>query len=316
MKTAAKYCQIPPRNGAIMDFREINTFIHVANQESFSKAADVLGYTQAAVTIQIKQLDSELDTRLFDRIGKHISLTHQGKIFYQYALHITNEIEEVKDVLSGSQDLNGTLWIGTIESICASILPDILSRYHQLHPMVEISIITDSPEALLDMMNKSRVDLVYFMDKRMYDPKWVKILEEPENIIFVGSQDHPCTKKGPLTLNEIIKEPFILTEKDASYRFILDQYLAAYGQEIHPRVESSSTDFIIQLLLKNEFLSFVPQFTVQEQIARGMLTPIAVQDFDMHIWRQIVYHKDKLLTREMKAFFQLVKEVSSDLQHL
>ena len=76
-----------------MDFREINTFIHVANQESFSKAADVLGYTQAAVSIQIKQLESELGTRLFDRIGKHISLTHQGKIFYQYALHITNEIE-------------------------------------------------------------------------------------------------------------------------------------------------------------------------------------------------------------------------------
>lgn len=81
-----------------MDFREINTFIHVANQESFSKAADVLGYTQAAVSIQIKQLESELGTRLFDRIGKHISLTHQGKVFYQYALRITSEIEEAKDV--------------------------------------------------------------------------------------------------------------------------------------------------------------------------------------------------------------------------
>mgnify|MGYP002616089857 CR=1 FL=1 len=77
------------KNGGIMDFREINTFIHVANQESFSKAADVLGYTQAAVSIQIKQLESELGTRLFDRIGKHISLTHQGKAFYQYALRIT-----------------------------------------------------------------------------------------------------------------------------------------------------------------------------------------------------------------------------------
>ena len=86
------------KNGGIMDFREINTFIHVANQESFSKAADVLGYTQAAVSIQIKQLESELGTRLFDRIGKHISLTHQGKAFYQYALRITSEIEEAKEL--------------------------------------------------------------------------------------------------------------------------------------------------------------------------------------------------------------------------
>lgn len=288
-----------------MDFREINTFLHVANQESFSKAADILGYTQAAVSIQIKQLETELHTRLFDRIGRQITLTQQGKIFYQYALHISNEMEEIKDVLSDSQDLTGTLRIGTIESICASYLPEILSQYHTLHPHVEISIITDSPEALLDKMNKSGVDLVYFMDKRIYNPKWIKVLEEPENIIFVGSQNHPCTKKQSLSLNKIIREPFILTEKNASYRFILDQYLASQNLEIHPRVESSSTDFIIQLLQKNEFLSFLPQFTVQEQLDQHILTPVSVQDFDMHIWRQIVYHKDKLLTREMKAFFQL-----------
>ena len=112
-----------------MELREIRTFLQIAQKQSFSKAADVLGYTQAAVSIQIKQLESELGTRLFDRIGKHISLTHQGKAFYQYALRITSEIEEAKDVLSGSQDLNGTLRIGTIESICSSILiscPDIM----------------------------------------------------------------------------------------------------------------------------------------------------------------------------------------------
>ena len=117
------------KNGGIMDFREINTFIHVANQESFSKAADVLGYTQAAVSIQIKQLESELGTRLFDRIGKHISLTHQGKVFYQYALRITSEIEEAKDVLSGSQDLNGTGSERSSRSVllfCRISCPDIM----------------------------------------------------------------------------------------------------------------------------------------------------------------------------------------------
>lgn len=295
-----------------MDFREINTFLHVADQKSFSKAADILGYTQAAVSIQIRQLETELHTRLFDRIGKQISLTQQGKTFYQYALHISNEMEELKDVLSDSQELTGTLRIGTIESICASYLPDILSRYHTLHPQVEISIITGSPDELLDTMNKSGVDLVYFMDKRIYNPKWIKVLEEPEEIIFVGSKD--IIKKDSLTLNEIIQEPFVLTERNASYRFILDQYLAAQGLEIHPRVESSSTDFIIQLLQKNGFLSFLPQFTVQEELDQNRLTSIPVRDFDMHIWRQIVYHKDKLLTREMKAFFQLITDASIDTE--
>ena len=75
-----------------MEFREISTFLQVAQYQSFSKAARHLGYSQAAVTIQIKQLEQELGVHLFDRIGKQISLTHQGQVFYQYAVSIRNEL--------------------------------------------------------------------------------------------------------------------------------------------------------------------------------------------------------------------------------
>lgn len=288
-----------------MELRELSTFLQVANQQSFSKAAQVLGYTQAAVTIQIKQLETELNTRLFDRIGKQISLTHQGRIFYHHVVAILNGLEEARDAVADSPELTGTLCIGSIESICASFLPELLSEYHKRYPKVEISIITDSPEILLDKMSKNTVDIVYLMDKRMYDSKWVKVLEEPEDIIFVAQAAHPYTKKNDLTLSQVIQEPFILTEKNASYRLILDQYLAAYDMEIRPFIESGSTDFIIRLLQTNQGLSFLPRFTVQSQIDAGTLAPVAVRDFHMRIWRQIVYHKDKWVTREMKAFLEL-----------
>lgn len=288
-----------------MELRELSTFLQVANQQSFSKAAHVLGYTQAAVTIQIKQLETELNTRLFDRIGKQISLTHQGKIFYQHVIAILNGLEEARDAVADSPELIGTLCIGSIESICTSFLPELLSEYHKRYPKVELSITTDSPEILLNKMSKNTVDIVYLMDKRMYDPKWVKVLEAPEDIIFVAQSEHPYTKKDGLTLSQVICEPFILTEKNASYRLILDQYLAAYDMQIRPFIESGSTDFIIRLLQMNQGLSFLPQFTVQSQIDAGILAPIAVNDFHMRIWRQIIYHKDKWVTREMKAFLEL-----------
>ncbi len=79
-----------------MEFREISTFLQVAQYQSFSKAARHLGYSQAAVTIQIKQLEQELGVHLFDRIGKQISLTHQGQVFYQYAVSIRNDLEQAK----------------------------------------------------------------------------------------------------------------------------------------------------------------------------------------------------------------------------
>ena len=93
------------KNGGIMDFREINTFIHVANQESFSKAAEALGYSQAAVTVQIKQLEEELGIHLFDRLGKKTVLTHHGEIFYRYAVTILGTVADAKKAVSASIDI-------------------------------------------------------------------------------------------------------------------------------------------------------------------------------------------------------------------
>lgn len=292
-----------------MELREIAAFLQVAQLKSFSKAARHLGYSQAAVTIQIKQLEKELDVRLFDRIGKQTALTHQGTVFYQHAASIMRELENARDAVREPTKLRGRLSIGTIESICASILPGLLQEYHRLYPGVSVSIITDSPWTLLDMMNNNAIDLVYFLDKRMYDPKWIKVLEQPEDIVFVASAGHPFAGRELFDLKEVIAQPFILTEKDASYRFILDQYLASQELEIRPFLEIGNTEFIIKLLRAHLGLSFLPEFTIHSDINSGILTPIKVKDFYMRTWRQIVYHKDKWLTREMSSFIELAKSM-------
>ncbi|MFW5672199.1 MAG: LysR family transcriptional regulator, partial [Acetivibrio ethanolgignens] len=117
-----------------MEIRHHITYLQVADQQSFSKAAKALGYSQAAVTIQIKQLEAELGTRLFDRINKQITLTHQGGVFYQHAASILKSIEKAQDAVTDSPELNGKLAIGGIESICVSFLPKLVYEYHQLHP--------------------------------------------------------------------------------------------------------------------------------------------------------------------------------------
>ncbi|MCC8027251.1 MAG: LysR family transcriptional regulator [Clostridium sp.] len=292
-----------------MELREIMTFLQVAQQKSFSKAARQLGYSQAAVTIQIKQLEKELNVRLFDRIGKQTTLTHQGNVFYHHAVSIIQDLENARDAVKKTSELTGRLCIGTIESICSSILPWLLEKYHSLYPGVNVSIITDSPGALLDMMNSNAIDIVYFMDKRMYDSKWIKVLEEPEDIVFVASREHPFAERGILNLNEVIAQPFILTEKNASYRFILDQFLASRNLEIKPFLEIGNTEFIIKLLRSNLGLSFLPEFTVHRDITSGLLCTLPVKDFYMRTWRQIVYHKDKWLTREMSSFIELAASI-------
>jgi len=272
-----------------MEFREIATFLQAAQLKSFSKAAKKLNYSQGTVTIQIKNLEEELGVRLFDRIGKQISLTSRGEQFYQYAVTLMKNMEEIKCSLSDSRELTGSLALGTIESLCSSLLPPILSEYHRRFPKVNVSVVIDSPRVLLDRLNDNSLDIVYFLDKRISDPRWIKVLEEPEDIVFAASSPHP----------------FLLTEKAASYRHILDQYLAAYGKQIRPFLEIGNTDFIVHMLRENAGVSLLPFFSVRRDIEKGRLAALDAEDFHMQVWRQIVYHKDKWITGEMAEFLKL-----------
>ena len=293
-----------------MEFRELSTFLQVAKLQSFSKAAKVLGYSQAAVTIQIKQLEQELGVHLFDRIGKQTSLTHQGSVFYDHAASIMRDIAQAKDAVSHPQKLNGHLCIGTIESICASLFPSLLTEYHKLHPEVNISIRTDSPDQLLEQINGNQLDLVYFMDKRVYDVKWEKVLEEPEEIMFAATADHPLAQRSePLSLDDVLSYPMVVTEKNASYRLILEQYLAAMGKSLQPYLEIGNTDFILQFLKQNTGITFLPRFTVEKAVSEGYLRILSVKKFSIRTWRQILYHKDKWVTREMAEFIRLAQEL-------
>ena len=133
--------------------------------------------------------------RLFDRIGKQVSLTHQGELFYRYAVSLTHNLEEIREGHGRHPGAHGTLALGTIESICSSIIPPILSEYHRRFPQVSVSITIDSPQALLEMMNENALDIVYFLDKRLYDQRWIKVLEEPEEIVFAASSAHPLRRQ-------------------------------------------------------------------------------------------------------------------------
>lgn len=290
-----------------MEFRQLETFLEIARESSFSRAAKNLGYSQAAVTIQIRQLEAELGARLFDRLGKQVTLTHQGQVFSQHASRLMTDLAQAKYALSEPAVLTGRLCIGAIESVCSSLLPPLLTRFHQLHPQVSISIQTDSPEVLLERLNQNTLDIVYFLDKRMYSPKWVKAMEEPDRVIFAASPSHPLAG-GQAALQEVIRHPLILTEKNASYRLILEQHLAAMGLEVAPFLEIGNTEFIIKLLLEGQGISFLPEFTVRPYLLSGRLRQIFVPGFSLDIWKQIVYHKDKWVSREMEEFLRLAKE--------
>lgn len=289
-----------------METQELITFINVAQHGSFSQAARHLGYSQAAVTVHIKNLEAELKVRLFDRLGKNISLTSHGKIFYDHAIRIMNDLNRAKDAVRQEEALSGTLHIGTIDSLCSSIFPGILQQYHSRYPGVSISVTTDTPKVLLHMLHSNELDVVYLLDEKRTETWLNKVLEQKVHVVFAAASGHPLADCTHHTITELMNYPFILTEKDASYRKVLDYRLQQEGIEIQPLFQSNNTDLLLHMVRNHLGITFLPEYTIQKDREAGILKEILVPDLQINVWQQVIHHKDKWITREMNAFFELI----------
>lgn len=291
-----------------MEIRQVQSFVHVARLGSFSRAAEIMGYSQSAITVQIRLLEEELGTKLFDRMGKKVSLTPQGKRFLEHASRILYEMNRTIMAMNEDRELENPLHIGTIESLCTAKFPRILSQFHTLYPKVNIQITLDSPEKLIRMMEHNELDLIYILDTPRWNKEWIKVMEAAEPIVFVASVNSEFALRKEMVLQDILGEPFFLTEKNANYRQALDQHLALENRTLDPVLEISDTEFIIKMVERNDGLSFLPYFAVEKYIRSGRITMLDVTDIDISMYRQIFYHKNKYKTREMSEFIRLITE--------
>ena len=271
-----------------MEIRQLETFVHVAQLQSFSRAAEVLGYTQSAITVQIRLLESELETRLFDRTGKRVVLTPSGKEFMEHASRILYDVNKAKKSMNDDAELKNPLHIGTIESLCTAKLPAVLSKFREFHPKVNMQVTIDTPEQLIRMMEHNGLDLIYILDTPRWDQNWVKVMEKAEPVVFVASADSEFAGKT-LKMEDILEEPFFLTEKNANYRQALDQQLALKKQALSPVLEISDTAFIIRMLEKNHGLSFLPYLAVERDIRKGRIALLHVEDVEISMYRQKLF---------------------------
>lgn len=288
-----------------MELRQIQTFVAATQTKSFTKAAEYLGYSQSAVTVQIRLLEHELNTKLFDRMGKGIELTAQGRQFLDYANTIIREMNRAKHFMRLESELHAPLHIGTLESLCFSKLPQILFYFREHHPKVAVQITTATPKELIEMMENNRLDLIYILDRPRYSDRWNKVMEIEEPIVFVASAGSDLAQRRQITLHQLLDRPFFLTERNENYRRELDNFLESKGIEITPFLEISNTEFIIKMIERDRGISYLPRFAVQDSVDEGRLSILDVPEFQKSLYRQIFYHTNKWKTPEVEEFIRL-----------
>lgn len=289
-----------------MELRTLITFARIAETGNFSKAAEQLGYSQSAVTMQIKQLEGELGTLLFERIGKQVRLTQAGERLLPCALEMLEVLQRAEGIAREPEEITGPLRIGTSESFVISVLPPVLAELQRARPRVEVSIQTALVRDLFQKLRQNEVDLLYFLDERAYFPEWVKVFERPENIYFVASARSELAGQTGIPVERLLQEPLYLTEKGVSYRYAMEQALAGRGFALHPFLEIGNTDVIVRFLLRGQGISFLPEYVVREELERGQLTVLDTECPRVTMWSQLVYHRNKYVSPQMRRFIELL----------
>ena len=291
-----------------MDLKNLKTFLYVAELSSFTKAAERLGFSQPTVSFQIKQLEEELDARLFERVRRTVKLTEEGRAVLRYAYRMDQLTTELERDLRPGGEVSGRVRLAMADSLCGQ-MDGAFRDFWRRYPQVRLNIIAAGTGEMFRLLNRNEVDLVLTLDGRIYDAEYTIVHEAREGVHFVAASDHPLAARERVSIRELAEQPFLLTEKGMSYRRLLDEGLAARSLEIAPVLETGNVGLVCRLAEQGAGCSFLPDYATAESVAAGRLRRLAVEDFEIDIWKQLLCHRDKWISAPIRAVMECCKGI-------
>ena len=293
-----------------MDLDQLHTFLEIVRLKSFSKAAQTCYRTQPAISAQVRQLEQELNTTLFERLGTRISLTTAGRIFAQYAEQILELRKRAQDQINELERVpRGELVIAANESTCIYVLPDVFSKYKTEFPNVQLLVDRSYGarvvQAVLDNLADFGITQLPVEEKKL---QVVKI--HTDEIKLMAPAGHPLASKSAVVCQELVGQPLLLPKSGAT-RSRLNSWMELVEDQIQISMELDSTEMMKRFVMAGLGLSFVAASNCKEEQAAGRLAAIPLAPEPMVRKLGLIYRKDKALSKAALGFIQVTLDQSS-----
>ena len=283
-------------------FRQLRVFLEVAQSGSMTRAAESLHLTPPAVSMQVKELESQVGLPLFDREGRQVSLSTAGEYFLVHARRLMGALKDAENSMARFRKLEqGLLTIGMV-STAKYFVPRLLARFREEHSGVDVRLrVTTNREQLLTMMQGGEVDLCVMGRP----PKEVATRSEAfaaHPMVFVGPPGHPLLGQDHPPVEALASYPFIVREHGSGTRNALQQFFQEHRFEPRIAMEISSNETIKQAVIAGMGLSFLSLHTVGLELQTGLLKVLEVAGTPvMRTWH-VVQLQSKLLSPAAEAF--------------
>jgi LysR family transcriptional regulator, low CO2-responsive transcriptional regulator len=288
-----------------MDFDQLHTFLEIVRLKSFSKAAQTCFRTQPAISAQIRQMEQELGTQLFERFGSRISLTTAGKIFAEYAQQILDTKRQAFDSVRELDRVpRGEVMIAANEATCINVLPKVFSSYKEKFPEVQLQVIRSYGARTVQSVLDNSVD--FGITQLPVQERKLEVVQiHIDEIRLLVPPDHPLAQVPSLTAQEIAPHPLLLP-KSGRTRVRIDEFLEIVDEELRISMELDSTEMIKQFIIAGLGVGFMSVTNASAELESGELLAVPLAPLPMIRTLGMIYRKDKPLSRAALGFIDEV----------
>jgi DNA-binding transcriptional LysR family regulator len=292
-----------------MEISQLEVFLAVAREGGFSRAAEKLYRTQSAVSQAIRKLEAEIGEPLFDRSTRDGIMTDAGNVLQEYAERLLNLRENAREALAELRELQkGKLVVGANE-FTALYLLRVLAEFRRLHPAIRIVVQRSLGSQIPDDVRRHNCEFgVLTYDPQ--DPELASVVVYSDELIFVVPPQHPLARESQVSIRQLGAESFVAHIVSSPYREKVIQAFEKHKTPLHMGVELPTLQAIKRFVAMGNGVAFLPEISVEDEIARGELVRIPVQELRVHRKLRLIYRKSAALSHAGRAFLKIAESVA------
>ncbi|SCJ67366.1 HTH-type transcriptional regulator YofA [Anaerotruncus sp. 2789STDY5834896] len=291
-----------------MELKYLYTFKTILDAGSFQKAAERLHYAQSTVTLQMQLLSQSLSTALFEKIGRKMVLTQSGRELLPYIEEVLAAAERLQQYSQHGRQLTGTLRIALPETLLSYQMSPVLAAFRRAAPAVKLSLQTPNCYEIRRQLINGAVDIGIHYDIGGYGPSLVTQKLGSYPLVLVGSPALHQQEQDFVTPGQQKDLCLLTADKNSLYQQMFDAYLRTAAITLNGEIEILSTEAIKRSVSGNIGVSYLPRFTVEEELRQGTLRALPAAVPRPEVATVCTYHKNKWVTPAMELFICLLKE--------
>jgi DNA-binding transcriptional LysR family regulator len=295
-----------------MTLRQLEVFVAVAQAQSFRRAAERLHTSQPALSQHVRELETELGTRLLDRLRRAVLVTDAGRLLLDHAHRVFATLESAREGIGELRGLQrGSLLVGASTTPGIYVLPRVIGTFHRRHPGVALNLRIANSRTIEERVRANELDLGVVGGHGLVPGEACLAAGLLDELVLVVSPAHPWARRRQIAPGELATAPLLFREEGSATRQVTERALQRAHTTYRPTMELDHTEAIKQAVMAGLGAAFVSVHAIRGEVEGGRLHALRVRGVPIHRHFHVIHNEARALPASARAFLELLNEVGT-----